>query len=160
MGQVFSEYFNLPCQVFHRLFHTHHNPTAGAGTIGQIVADVQTGPSLVPPKQTKKTQLPFLFRGCRGETAPVVAKHCVRSTLYVGKYWAYCTGSNLSTLRKLSPHCHSLHNEFHMIWDRTTTAVVGSRWVTASAMTWLQVSSALVKRRSINWQILISFLKV
>jgi hypothetical protein len=40
LGQVFSEYFDFPCQFsFHRLLHAHHIPS-GAGTIGQIVADV------------------------------------------------------------------------------------------------------------------------
>jgi hypothetical protein len=40
LGQVFSEYFGFPCQAFHRLLHTHHNLSSGAGTIGQIVASV------------------------------------------------------------------------------------------------------------------------
>jgi hypothetical protein len=53
-GQVFSEYFGFPCQFsFHRLLHTH-NLLSGAGTIGQIVADVPSGLSLTPPQETKK----------------------------------------------------------------------------------------------------------
>jgi hypothetical protein len=24
LGQVFSEYFGLPCQAFHQMLHTHH----------------------------------------------------------------------------------------------------------------------------------------
>jgi hypothetical protein len=52
MGQVSSEYFGLSCQVsFHRLHHTHHL-SSGAGTIGQIVADVPSGLSLTPPQET------------------------------------------------------------------------------------------------------------
>jgi hypothetical protein len=54
LGQVFSEYFCFPCQFsFHRLLHTHHLST-GAGTIGQMVADVPSGLSLTPPQETKK----------------------------------------------------------------------------------------------------------
>jgi hypothetical protein len=26
MEQVFSEYFDFPCQAFNRLRHTHHHP--------------------------------------------------------------------------------------------------------------------------------------
>jgi hypothetical protein len=37
LGQVFSEYFGFPCQAFHRLLHTHHHPSSGAGIIGQVV---------------------------------------------------------------------------------------------------------------------------
>jgi hypothetical protein len=41
LGQVFSEY--LP---FHRLLHTHHHLSSGAGTIGRTVADSPSGLSL------------------------------------------------------------------------------------------------------------------
>jgi hypothetical protein len=60
LGQVFSEYFDFPCQCsFHRLLHTHHL-SSGAGTIGQLVADVPSGLSLTPPQETKKkTHLGF-----------------------------------------------------------------------------------------------------
>jgi hypothetical protein len=55
LGQVLSEYFGFPCQCsFHRLLHTHHL-SSGAGTIGQILADVPSGPSLTPPQETTKT---------------------------------------------------------------------------------------------------------
>jgi hypothetical protein len=55
LGKVFSEYFGFPCQVsFHRLLHIHHHLSSGAGTIGQIVADVPSGLSLTPPQETKK----------------------------------------------------------------------------------------------------------
>jgi hypothetical protein len=54
LGQVSSEYFGFPCQFsYHRLLHTHHLST-GAGTIGQLVADVPSGLSLTPPQETKK----------------------------------------------------------------------------------------------------------
>jgi hypothetical protein len=52
LGQVFFEYFGCPCQVFHRPLHTHHHPSSGSGTIGQIVADVPSGLSLTPPQET------------------------------------------------------------------------------------------------------------
>jgi hypothetical protein len=48
LGQVFSEYFGFPCQVsFHRLLHNHHL-SSGAGTRGQLVADVPSGLGLTP----------------------------------------------------------------------------------------------------------------
>jgi hypothetical protein len=34
LGQAFSEYPGFPCQAFHRLLHTHHSSSSGAGTIG------------------------------------------------------------------------------------------------------------------------------
>jgi hypothetical protein len=43
LEQVFSEYFGFPCQFsFHRLLHIHHI-SSGAGTVGQLVADVLSG---------------------------------------------------------------------------------------------------------------------
>jgi hypothetical protein len=54
LGQVFSEYFGFSCQLsFNRLLHLHHL-SSGAGTIGQLVADVPSGLSLTPPQETKK----------------------------------------------------------------------------------------------------------
>jgi hypothetical protein len=55
LGQIFSEYFSFSCQFsFHRLLHTHHHLSSGAGTIGQLVADVPSGLSLTPPQETNK----------------------------------------------------------------------------------------------------------
>jgi hypothetical protein len=52
LGQVFSEYFGFPYQFsFHRLLHIHHHLPSGAGTIGQLVADVPSGLSLTPPQE-------------------------------------------------------------------------------------------------------------
>jgi hypothetical protein len=46
LEQVFSEYFGFPCQFsFHRLLHVQHL-SSGAGTVGQLVADVPNGLSL------------------------------------------------------------------------------------------------------------------
>jgi hypothetical protein len=56
LGQIFYEYFGFPCQLsFHRLLHIHHL-SFGAGTAGQIVADVPSRLSLTPPKKKKRTQ--------------------------------------------------------------------------------------------------------
>jgi hypothetical protein len=35
------------------MLHNHHHVLAGAGTIGQTVADVPSGLSLTPPQETK-----------------------------------------------------------------------------------------------------------
>jgi hypothetical protein len=54
LEQVSSEYFGFLCHFsFHRLLHTHHL-SSGAGTIGQILADVPSKLSLTPPQETKK----------------------------------------------------------------------------------------------------------
>jgi hypothetical protein len=45
--------FTLPILI-HRLLHIHHHhhyPSSGAGTIGQLVADVRSGLSLNPPRE-------------------------------------------------------------------------------------------------------------
>jgi hypothetical protein len=59
----FSEYFGFPCQFsFHRLLHIHHHPKSGAGTIGQLVADVPSGLSLTPTQEATNTlSLPFMI---------------------------------------------------------------------------------------------------
>jgi hypothetical protein len=57
VGQFFSEYFGFPCQFyFHRVLHTYHL-SSGAGTAGQLVVDVPSGLSLIPPEETKKSTL-------------------------------------------------------------------------------------------------------
>jgi hypothetical protein len=53
LGQVFSEYFGSPANT-HSTYCIHHHLSFGAGTIGQLVADVPSGLSLTPPKETKK----------------------------------------------------------------------------------------------------------
>jgi hypothetical protein len=59
LGHAFSEYFCFPCQSLHRLFHNHHHPSSGAGTIGQKVAHVPSGLSLpLPSQETKKITHP------------------------------------------------------------------------------------------------------
>jgi hypothetical protein len=61
LRQVFSEYFGFPCQVsFHQLLHIHHHHhhhhhlLYWAGNIGQLVADVPSGLSIIPPQETKE----------------------------------------------------------------------------------------------------------
>jgi hypothetical protein len=55
LGQVFPEYFGFPCQFsFHRLLHIHHHQSSGAGTTGQLVADVKSGLSPTPQETKKK----------------------------------------------------------------------------------------------------------
>jgi hypothetical protein len=49
LGQVSSEYFGFPCQSsFHQLLHNHPHLSSGAGTIGQLVADVPSWLILTP----------------------------------------------------------------------------------------------------------------
>jgi hypothetical protein len=54
LGQVFSEYFGFPCQSSsHQLLHNHHL-SSGAGQQWPTVANVPSGLSLTPPRETKK----------------------------------------------------------------------------------------------------------
>jgi hypothetical protein len=56
LGQVFSEYFGLPCQsLFHRLIHNHH-PSFGAGTIGQQWPTYQVDSVSPQPEKLKKKE--------------------------------------------------------------------------------------------------------
>jgi hypothetical protein len=56
LGQVLSEYFGVPCQLpFHRLLHIHLHRPPRADTVGQIVADIQSGLSLTPQKTQSLT---------------------------------------------------------------------------------------------------------
>jgi hypothetical protein len=55
LGQVFSEYFCFRNQFsFDRLLHIHHHLSSEAGTVGQLMACVPSGLSLIPPQETKK----------------------------------------------------------------------------------------------------------
>jgi hypothetical protein len=54
LRQIFSEYFDFLWQFsFHRLLHTRHRPSSGAGRAGQIVADVASRLSLTLPQEIK-----------------------------------------------------------------------------------------------------------
>jgi hypothetical protein len=68
LGQVFSEYFNFPCQFsFRQMLYTHLS--SEVGIIVQLVADIPSGLSIAPSQETKKTYYTFLkkktlwFRG-------------------------------------------------------------------------------------------------
>jgi hypothetical protein len=86
-GTGFLRVLQFTCQfLFHLLFHTHLS--SGGGTTGQLVADVQSGLSLTPSKETKKlinslhlecafVVLFFFF----GATAPIWALACLHETL-------------------------------------------------------------------------------
>jgi hypothetical protein len=53
LGKFFYEYLGFPCQFsFRRLLCIHLHLSSGAGTIGQLVADVPSGLSLTPPQET------------------------------------------------------------------------------------------------------------
>jgi hypothetical protein len=55
LEQVFCKYFSFPCQSsFHQLLHNHQHLSSGAGTVGQLVADVPSGLSLTTPQETKE----------------------------------------------------------------------------------------------------------
>jgi hypothetical protein len=49
-GQVSSKYLGFPCHSFYRVLNTHHHPSAGAGTTGQLLTDEPNGLSLTPPQ--------------------------------------------------------------------------------------------------------------
>jgi hypothetical protein len=70
LWSFFSEYFGFPCQSFHRLLHTHHYPICGAGTVGQIVADVPSGLNVFPSQEKK---LPYKNVHCDQESEQFVA---------------------------------------------------------------------------------------
>jgi hypothetical protein len=55
LGQVFSEYFGFPC----RLLHFYRHLSTGAGTIGQLVADVPSVLSLTPSQGKKKQRVVY-----------------------------------------------------------------------------------------------------
>jgi hypothetical protein len=68
LGQVSSKSFGFPCHLSsHWLLHIHrhHHLSSGAGTIGQLVADVPSGLSLAPPQETKRNS----FRGLHDEVS-------------------------------------------------------------------------------------------
>jgi hypothetical protein len=68
LKQVFSEYFGFPCQFsFHRMLQIHHHLSSGAGTIGQLVADVPSGLSHPTPKKLNYNDLPLSSSVTPGE---------------------------------------------------------------------------------------------
>jgi hypothetical protein len=78
--QVFSEFFGFLCQFsFHRTLHTHHRLSSGAGTTGQLVADVPSGLSLTPPHEIKKKIMTRQVPGPNAITSNLTASHNRRS---------------------------------------------------------------------------------
>jgi hypothetical protein len=62
LGQVFFEYCGFPRQFsFHRLLHTYNHLLSGAGTLGQLMADIPSGLSLTPPQETKNLNKCFHY---------------------------------------------------------------------------------------------------
>jgi hypothetical protein len=60
----FLRYFGFLWQFsFHRLLRLHHNLSSGAGSIGQLVADVPSGLSLTPPQENEKKKLKYYLLG-------------------------------------------------------------------------------------------------
>jgi hypothetical protein len=58
LGAGFLKYFGFPYQFsFHQLLHTHHLLSSGAGTIGQIVAQVPNDSVSPHPKKVKKNSI-------------------------------------------------------------------------------------------------------
>jgi hypothetical protein len=53
LGQVFTEYFGFSCQSFNRPLNTHRHLSSGAGTTGQMMADVPSGLNLTAPQETE-----------------------------------------------------------------------------------------------------------
>jgi hypothetical protein len=51
----FLRALGFPYHPSHRLLHTHHQISSGAGTIGQIVEDVPSGHGLIIPQSMLRT---------------------------------------------------------------------------------------------------------
>jgi hypothetical protein len=62
LGEIFSQYLGFPCKFsFHRVLHIYHHLSSGAGTTGQIMADVPRGLSLTPQNYSV---VPVLRKKC------------------------------------------------------------------------------------------------
>jgi hypothetical protein len=87
LGKVFSEYFCFPCQFsFHRLLHNHqHHLSSGAGTIGQTVAAVPSGPSLTQ----RSTRREIIIKKKLYRTSSVRIKRTVHAILVPKQHKCY-----------------------------------------------------------------------
>jgi hypothetical protein len=73
LGQVFSKYFGFPCQFsFHQLLHIHLS--SGSGTIDQLMADVPSGLSLIPPEETKKQRILDVMWVCGNSSIQIIIR--------------------------------------------------------------------------------------
>jgi hypothetical protein len=107
--QVCSEYFSFPCRIsFHWLLHTHHHLPSGAGTIGQIVADVPRGLYHPTPKNLKLTVRCHL-------TPRSIKLEALLRLLLCAKYW-----SNLY-LKCISPLTQDDISVFSIVINLHTT---------------------------------------
>jgi hypothetical protein len=73
LGQEFSGYFYFPCHSFHRLIHTHHHPSLGAGAVGQIVADVPIELSLTLTQES--LEICNIYSQSKPDISEVPLKH-------------------------------------------------------------------------------------
>jgi hypothetical protein len=60
-GAGFLRILRFPLPILIPPTAPHYHLSSGAGTIGQLVADVPSGLSLTPPKDTNKKKTKFLF---------------------------------------------------------------------------------------------------
>jgi hypothetical protein len=93
LGRVFSEYFGFPCQSsFYQILH-HYKQLPGAGTIGQSVAAVPSGPSwTTPPTSEKKKELGINLLQIRVDCSKVNRNTGTTKTLlslHINKYSTY-----------------------------------------------------------------------
>jgi hypothetical protein len=60
-GTGFLQVLWFLCQFsFHRLLRSHHHPSSGAGSIGQIVTDVPSGISLTKPQEKRSYEIKYI----------------------------------------------------------------------------------------------------
>jgi hypothetical protein len=104
LGQVFFEYLGFPCQFsFHQLLHTHHL-SSGAGTIGQLVADVPSGLSLTPPQETKTKLLIKVYSECLCDCISREFIYVPKKEKLLGGLGKICIIMNFTTLYFLHVH--------------------------------------------------------
>jgi hypothetical protein len=95
-GQVISEYVGFPCQSsFHQLLHNHRHLSSGAGTIGQLVADVPSGLSLTPPQETKKNRLELRVWTCFQRVTKIIKPEDLSEESRLNVNSTYGTGTHV-----------------------------------------------------------------
>jgi hypothetical protein len=149
LGQVFSKYFGFPCQFsLHWLLHIYHHLSSGTGTIGQTVADVQSGRlSLTPPQETLPPCTNTLVYPCedwensRQVSVWVSGRLCLKAATPDHESavadFAHCHG-NAKSIRKLSSfvgprirvHEPSVECTEQHCWARNVSTRGGSMWCT------------------------------
>jgi hypothetical protein len=89
LGQVFSEYYGVPCQAFHRLLHTYHHPSSSGSAAASII--VKSVP-LRPKDEVVWTGLIWLGIGTSEE-------------LFAGKFLSTYTTGGFSRRAQLHEVC-------------------------------------------------------